>query len=550
MKSQSKYLSLLVVILLLMTGGVGVLADGSVQAVLLTNRINYQGRLTDINGAPATGSYAMQFQIYDDPTAGVLLWDSGVLTVNVDRGLFNVALNVDYTDFKGQGLWLLIGVGGEWLLPRQELMAVPYALSLRPGAKIEGLAMTNTTGSVLWVEMTGSPATGSAIKGTAATGNAIYGNSNGYGVYGYSEAGNAIYGRSIQKTAGVFQSDEGYGIRVSTAGTNHWDHAGYFTANWGNGILVTSTHNVALRAESGNITGLWQATGNWGVLGLGASGGVFGSGGTSAGVRGYSSSSYGVFGESDGTDMDVTAGVWGYKGSGDGTAVRGLKYGSSGRAIYGTNWGTTGSGVAGDSTNFIGVWGQTEEASNNYGIYTPDNLYANNYHTTGAIMQVVQNGSSEPLEPGDVVAFSGITPPLDGDSLPTIQVTKVTEANSTAVAGVVYRGYSTVAATGKLRSEGSKLAAGSEITFDGPVAPGNYLLVVVQGPALVKASALSGVIKPGDLIASGSTAGTASRATLLQTEVGVMAVPGTVLGKALEAPKDGQGMFYIYVTLQ
>ena len=559
MKAQSRYLSLLVVILLLMTGGVGALADGTTLAVTVASKINYQGRLTDASGTPLSGSFSMQFLIYDDPTVGTLLWDSGIIAVNVDGGLFNVALSVDPTDFNGQALWLMIGVHGEWLFPRQELVQAPYALSLRPGAQIQGIPIDATDGWVLDVQMNGTYPLASAIRATTATGSAIYGNSNGYGLYGYSESGNAVVGRSIQKTAGVFSSDGGYGIRVSTSGIDTWDHAGYFSANMGYGIYATSTSNQAIRGEAGTISGLWQAVGTWGVVGIGANGGVFGSGGSSAGVSGHSTTSYGVYGESDSASENA-ARVWGYKGSGDGTAVRGLKYGGGGIAVYGTNWGNKGSGVAGKSTNWVGVWGESEHyngvwgetsrTDHNYGFYTPDNLYSLNYHLSGAVMQVVQNGGRESLEPGDVVVFSGIASPLEEGGEPIIQVAKATAANSTAVAGVVYSQFNIGAVTGERLPEGQSSGASLAVTLDGPVAPGGYLLVVVQGPVQVKVSALSGIIKPGELLASAGQAGTASKAAQVQTEAGAMAIPGTVLGKALETLEAGQELIYIYVTLQ
>ncbi|MGQ9600259.1 MAG: hypothetical protein ACUVWZ_12680 [Anaerolineae bacterium] len=85
--------------------------------------------------------------------------------------------------------------------------------------------------------------------------------------------------------------------------------------------------------------------------------------------------------------------------------------------------------------------------------------------------------------PLDVVSFSGMAPPLEENGPPVVQVTKVSTANSTAIAGVVYRRFNSQMVSGTLRSDGQGTAPDLEITSAGPVAPGEYLLLVVHGPA-------------------------------------------------------------------
>ena len=70
-------------------------------------------------------------------------------------------------------------------------------------------------------------------------------------------------------------------------------------------------------------------------------------------------------------------------------------------------------GVWGQSDTYRGVTGRTSRVDNNYGLYTPDNLYSLNINLTGAIMHVVQNGGKEALEPGDVAVFSGLSAPME-----------------------------------------------------------------------------------------------------------------------------------------
>jgi hypothetical protein len=164
-------------------------------------------------------------------------------------------------------------------------------------------------------------------------------------------------------------------------------------------------------------------------------------------------------------------------------------------------------------------------------------------------MQIVQNVGSTAVQAGDLVAFYGIAAPLEAGEPPVIQVATLTRANSTAVAGVVYSRYNIEAIT-KATDSGEKLGSAFEVTPDGSVAPGEYLLLVVQGPAQVRATAAGGPIQPGDLLTSAATAGMAARAGQVTVESVAIAAPGTVFGKALEALPAGDGLIYVYVTLQ
>jgi len=220
-------------------------------------------------------------------------------------------------------------------------------------------------------------------------------------------------------------------------------------------------------------------------------------------------------------------------------------------AESGTSYGVVGASKSPDgyggyfynSGGGTGLRGFTDAADHNYGIYTEDNLSALNYHTSGATMQIVQNGGATALEPGDVVAFSGMGAPLEAGGEPVIHVTAVASANSTAVAGVVHSRYD-------VDAESNSQDPDTGVTPDGLAGAGDYLLVVVQGPAQVKASAVAGALAPGDLVASAGPAGLAAKAAMVELGGTEIAVPGTVLGKALEPLKEGQGLIHIFVTLQ
>jgi hypothetical protein len=447
-------------------------------AATVAGGISYQGRLTDSGGTPLDGTYAMRFIVYNDEAAGTALWDSGTFNVTVENGLFNVALGVAPSDFNGQALWLSITVGGETLSPRQEILPAPYALSLRPGATIVGDALGGGEAALSGF----APATGTALRADANGGMGLYASStNNYGVWGSS---NNSWG-------GYFTSDEGYGIRVDTAGGDHFDHGAFITSEGGYGVYAQSANNQALRGEAGDVTGITTAFGNVGIVGLGENRGVHGASGNGLGV-------------------------------------------------YGT------------STNSTGVFGNTNRSDRNYGLYTNDNLFSLNINLAGAIMQVMQNGGTEPLAPGDVVVFSGINRAVTAVDGPIAQVSRTHTAHSTAVAGVVFSRFNIDAVNPDLEvpdATAQERMAEMAVTPLGEVTPGEFLLVVVQGPALVNVSALAGDIQPGDLLSTGGAGGVAAKAATVTLDSVEITVPGTVFAKALESVSDAQDMIYVYVTL-
>jgi len=165
MKGKSLLLLVLSLLLVLgLGGGIGGLwakgpeAPGEAPLLALVgSAINYQGRLTDKNtGNPLSGTYDMVFQLWDAATGGTQVGsDISVPPVEVTNGLFNVRIPVTQSWFNGRPLWLRVKVGADdWMTDRQEILPVPYALSLRPGAYIVDEDVVHTTFSV----SNGSPA--------------------------------------------------------------------------------------------------------------------------------------------------------------------------------------------------------------------------------------------------------------------------------------------------------------------------------------------------------------------------------------------------------
>jgi hypothetical protein len=172
----------------------------SLSAAPVGSRIHYQGRLTDSGGVPLSGSHNLRFELYTAASGGAKLWEQTKNAVQVTSGLFTVQLEVNPQDYTGQALWLAVSVDGQLLSGRQELLPVPYAISLRPGARIVGDAQDGltslTTGSFGLHGESSSPTLGAGVFGqnTGGVGHGVQGISAGEaGVAGYGR-GNGSYG--------------------------------------------------------------------------------------------------------------------------------------------------------------------------------------------------------------------------------------------------------------------------------------------------------------------------------------------------------------------
>src|SRR5215469_14605355 len=132
----------------------------------------YQGRLNS-GGAPANGSYDLQFSLYNVSTNGVIF--AGPLTnsaTGVSNGLFTVTLDFGPGVFTGPGYWLDISVrtngGGTFteLAPRQALLPTPYAIMANSASNLLGtLPAAQLTGQIPAGQLNG-PIASSNISGT------------------------------------------------------------------------------------------------------------------------------------------------------------------------------------------------------------------------------------------------------------------------------------------------------------------------------------------------------------------------------------------------
>ena len=109
------------------------------------SQLAHQGRLLDVEGAALTGEHALTFALFDAATEGAEVW-SETITVNIVGGFYSVVLGADEGAnplddlvLSNPPLWLELTVDdGEPLLPRHELLSVPYAVLAGTATNVEG----------------------------------------------------------------------------------------------------------------------------------------------------------------------------------------------------------------------------------------------------------------------------------------------------------------------------------------------------------------------------------------------------------------------------
>jgi hypothetical protein len=113
------------------------------QISAVPNSLNFQARLATPSSNPVPdGTYSVRFRFYDAATAGNVLYEKTVATVQVKNGTFAVLLDaIGATAFNGNA-WVGIQIGTDAeLSPRTQLVSVPYAIK-------SDLALTVPDGSL------------------------------------------------------------------------------------------------------------------------------------------------------------------------------------------------------------------------------------------------------------------------------------------------------------------------------------------------------------------------------------------------------------------
>lgn len=282
MKHKSLLIAVVVMVCAVLAGTVAAQAGRAPNApeAAVTTKFTHQAQIKR-NGVLFTGTCNMRFTLWDAAAGGTQQASyTAPALVPVSDGIFTV--EVDFgAQFKGEARWLQAETKcaddvAYQNLPRVALNAVPYAMSLMPGAII------STTG-----------ATGLTIHATNGNPFVAYGSANGY---------SAIYGSDTSATGGFGV----YGI--SNKGTGLW---GVSTA--GAGVVGKSTSWIGVYGESASQTAVWGKSTS--------ATGVYGSSSTYVGVWGESASYEGVRGVSHNVNH---AGVVGVNDAAGGVGVYGI----------------------------------------------------------------------------------------------------------------------------------------------------------------------------------------------------------------------------------
>ncbi len=420
---------------------------------IIGDAITYQGYLTDGDDLPLDGPFFMQFELYNAPADGELLWDSGLMEVAVRDGLFEVRLDTTTDVFNGEALWVAQSINGELLTPRQEILPTPMAHTLRPGAIIKGTANAFPNNYVLDVQMNNDAFAFNrgAIFGQSTTGNAIYGlAASGRAVYGQTEDGFAIYGFD-----GGSDANRGY--------------AGYFYSTNGIGVYGYSNGD----RSHPNIL--------------------------APGVYGQSNQGVGVYGRGDTSNSHTFYNEGGFFEGGKGLYARGTdsaSEGGYGARIFSTQY--RGMYVQGNGSSYDAYFGGIGGINTN-GIVD----------RSASSRSLVVNLGQVPIEPGDLVAMVGVAPSPEG-SEPMLAVAKVDAENRNAVIGVAAETMSI--ATRILEDESEQIDFTSVM---GASEPNGYLVIITDGlaPAVnLNSLAFATGWQIGDKVAL-STSGELARST-------------------------------------
>jgi hypothetical protein len=196
----------------------------------ITRRVfSYQGYLEE-GGSPVSGNRDLIVRLYSNAACTNQVGPNIPRDVTAENGRFSMTVPVDEDIFTGERRFLQIEIGGTAIGCR-EILAAPYALSLRPGAVISGsidytgdyggaaLAVLNDAGRAIYGEKlgAGSGAAGYFINRGAASG--VHAESEqGDGIRAYGGDGSGDYGGEFRGWGGIYtRAASGPGVLVTDA---------------------------------------------------------------------------------------------------------------------------------------------------------------------------------------------------------------------------------------------------------------------------------------------------------------------------------------------
>lgn len=267
-------------------------------ATPLGTAFGYQGRLLR-NGVAIQGTMDFRYSLWDDALAGAQLGASVTnLAVAVTDGLVSTTLDFGAV-FDGNRRWLQVEVKGPsdaafvMLTPRQEVLAVPYALWSAAGAgglTLPYLGIASAPIPLFEVRNTLSSYSGQGLRAQTISGTAI----EGFTALGDRDAVHGVhqgdgFGAGVHGEGELFQMGV-WGTAQQAAGVQGYSQVG---------------DGVSGSTQGGGSSGVWGGNDTPYATGTGVTGYANSLG---TGVYGYSGGGFGVKGK---TGIANKAGVYG-----------------------------------------------------------------------------------------------------------------------------------------------------------------------------------------------------------------------------------------------
>lgn len=474
----------------------------------VNSRISYQGVLKE-SGRPVTGLRNMVFSLFaDGACTGAALQSVTKNGVQVTNGLFAVKLDVNPDHFNGQGLWLQVRIGAT-NLGCEEIAPVPYALSLRPGARVSGgdptLALDTPGDHALRLE---DAHVGARVSGT------------NYGI-AIMDANNDGF---------IVESANEDGFDVNAAGDNGLEimQSGSF------GIYVDHSNQDAIRVSRAGAPSTTTPSPAADINGLeieGAQGdGIWVGRADDSGVRIENAGNFGAlvsWANNDGIRITDASDDAIQVGIGDPS----------------TNYGMY---VPSPGTTYTTLLVETASSNGEWALYSSDkihagNVLANSYSTVGVV------AGQSPLAAGDLVATAGLGEALVDGAGPVLAVQLADDDQRQGVIGVVVSRMELVPAPGKSEQDGPVPLVLQSVP--GPASAGDLVDIVIFGMAQVKVDAQA-AISAGQRLTVAEQPGSARPIKTVAVEGIQVAESAPVIGVALEDKAGGNSSLWVLVNPQ
>ncbi len=572
---------------------------------LMSEQINYQGKLTDPSGMPVLDdTYIITFSIYNSDTATIPLWHEASVAVPVVNGIFNVKLPHDpgSSPFPAglfdNELFLGVKVGADdEMVPRQLLTSVPFAFKAADSQMLEGRLADEFAGAEHthdFADINGS-VSDDQVPDTITVNHAAQADLAENADLLDGQPASFFAAATHEHTFAQILGEIGDGQVPNNITVE-------YASNTGNADMVDGQHASAFMAAGTDnwvnttgdtMTGRLEVTrillNGWGE----SIKGILNTGDTGAGVYGMSNgpNSYGVAGGATGANG---AGVYGETTGTSGIGVKGTAFGADGIGVYGEGqqWagyfngdlfagGTVGIGTTNPTETKLHVagnlkvtgddgWSTTgDEAVIGLGNYIGhffikavfgDGLRLGAYATTDAFVlkQISGNvgiGTASPASKLDVngttttkvlVITGGADLSESFDVSPTgreIRPGAVVSINPDQTGGLMVSQEAYDHKVAGIISGAGDVKPGLHMGQKGTRADGEYP-VALTGRVYCWADASRDPIRPGDLLTTSDTPGHVMRVT------DYAKAQGATLGKAMSSLEQGQGLVLVLVGLQ